>query len=127
MAGSLAGPPPPPTSGVTLFFGRTRPLAALEQPDPELRSRADTGVAPVCWTLELLGAEVLLGEGGGPRCRRVTRHTRLSFGDGGSYVATAPVALGIKLPATGECARAAFGKPGYACEVKNKGKTPVCS
>jgi len=44
----------------------------------------------------------------------------------GSYVATPPAAIAIRLPATAGCARADFGTAGHSCVVKNKGKTLSC-
>jgi FG-GAP-like repeat/ZU5 domain len=67
--------------------------------------------------------------GGFVRAVLVSRKGKLMLtlkGLAGSYMATAPVAIGVNLPANGECARAAFGTAGYACAVKNKGKTLLC-
>lgn len=47
-------------------------------------------------------------------------------GSAGSYVTTPPVAFAIVLPGNGACARADFATPGFACEVKSKGKTLLC-
>lgn len=48
-------------------------------------------------------------------------------GQTGSYMATAPIAIAVKLPANGMCARADFGTAGHRCTVKKKGKTLACS
>ncbi len=47
-------------------------------------------------------------------------------GQAGSYMATAPVAIAVALPASSACARADFSTSGHACLAKKKGKTLAC-